>query len=55
MGLASASLFYFRCMEYKKYGRKIVNAIEGIDNPAYKCELQSFRSCHFTIVSMMGL
>ena len=36
-------------MEYKKYGRKIVNAIEGIDNPAYKVSLDCIRRSHFTI------
>ena len=46
-------------MEYKKYGRKIVDAIEGIDNPAYKVSLDCIRRSHFTlgtlVIAMMDL
>lgn len=40
-------------MEYKKYGRKIVDAIEGIDNPAYKVSLDCIRRSHFTLGTLV--
>lgn len=40
-------------MEYKKFERKIVDAIEGIDNPAYKVSLDCIRRNHFTLGTLV--
>ena len=36
-------------MEYKKFRSKLEDAVEGIDNPAYKVSLNCIRRSHFTI------
>lgn len=40
-------------MEFKKYGNKFVEAIDGIDNPAYKLSLNCIRRSHFTLGTLI--
>lgn len=40
-------------MEFKKYGKELVEAMNGIDNPAYKLSLNCIRRSHFTLGTLV--
>lgn len=40
-------------MEFKKYGNKLVEAMDGINKPAYKLSLNCIRRSHFTLGTLV--